>query len=388
MKRMLGPLLKLLLVLPAVSHGTATSCDISRDKPVRCYGTLGQSVSINLKTATNPCSGVQLEIKFNGDTFFRCKNGAPTPEKTCNNHCRLDNRTFRLENLTKSLSGMYSFEEFDKNGTTAQKGNIELIIQAPVSPPELSQLCQPHGEIRVWCSSTGEAPQYNWTLNDQPLDGGVAFLSNETQTVILKRDIPGSITCTVSNHVSKENTTQELFTCRGLGAPVKCTNGTEIDVRMNASLNAASLLNNTEIFFMDRGGEYVSAICKINSYTQNKSSENSQTTNFTCESQQLMIVSVALATCLVLLAILLVTCCCLYKKKQKQPMGSQRSNGDGPEGDPQELVYCQVQVAKKKDRPKKQQQVVYGEVKVSGRAKAARHSAEGQADTVYSGIRT
>ncbi|KAJ8281604.1 hypothetical protein COCON_G00041230 [Conger conger] len=119
----------------------------------------------------------------------------------------------RLENLTKSLSGTYSFEEFDKNGTTTQKGNIELIIQAPVSPPELSQLCQPHGEIWAWCSSTGEAPQYNWTLNDQPLDGGVVFLSNEPQTVILKRDIPGSITCTVSNHVSKESTTQELLTC-------------------------------------------------------------------------------------------------------------------------------------------------------------------------------
>ncbi|KAJ8281606.1 hypothetical protein COCON_G00041250 [Conger conger] len=90
---------------------------------------------------------------------------------------------------------------------------LTTVSHAPVSPPELSQLCQPHGEIRAWCSSTGEAPQYSWTLNDRPLDGGVAFLSNETQTVILKRDIPGSITCTVSNHVSKESTTQKLLTC-------------------------------------------------------------------------------------------------------------------------------------------------------------------------------
>ncbi|KAJ8246512.1 hypothetical protein COCON_G00234990, partial [Conger conger] len=75
------------------------------------------------------------------------------------------------------------------------------------------------------------------------------------------------------------------LTIQGLGAPVKCTmvHGTdEIDVRMNASLNAASPQNNTEIFFMDRRGEYVSAICKINPYTPNKSSENSQTTNSTC----------------------------------------------------------------------------------------------------------
>uniref|UniRef100_A0A0E9XS69 Uncharacterized protein n=1 Tax=Anguilla anguilla TaxID=7936 RepID=A0A0E9XS69_ANGAN len=47
MKRMLPALLKLLLVLAAVSHGTATLCDITETKTlVQCYGALGQSVSI------------------------------------------------------------------------------------------------------------------------------------------------------------------------------------------------------------------------------------------------------------------------------------------------------------------------------------------------------
>ncbi|XP_061093118.1 uncharacterized protein LOC133125309 [Conger conger] len=213
MKRMLGPLLKLLLLLAAVSYGTATSCDISRDEPVPCYGTLGQSVSMNLKTATNhECSGIQLEIKFNGVDFFRCRNGKPSLHKACNNHCRLVNRAFWLENLTQNLSGTYSFQEFDENGKNLQNGKIELIIQ---------------------------------------------------------------------------------------GRPAS-------------------------------------------------------------------IVAIVLGTCSLLLALLVGTWC-VYKKMQQQTTTSQTSAGDGPEGDPQELVYCEVQVAKGKDRPKKQQQepqVVYGEVKV------------------------
>ncbi|KAG5853367.1 hypothetical protein ANANG_G00072550 [Anguilla anguilla] len=98
---------------------------------------------------------------------------------------------------------------------------------------------------------------------------------------------------------------------------------------------------------------------------------------------------VVLGVCLLLMVLLSGTCC-LYKKKQKQAVTSQRSLVDRCE-DPQELVYCQVQVAKKKERPKKQEQdpqVVYGEVKVSGDSKAVRRTPNEQADTIYSGIRT
>ncbi|KAJ8337594.1 hypothetical protein SKAU_G00365600 [Synaphobranchus kaupii] len=111
---------------------------------------------------------------------------------------------------------------------------MSLTIQDPVTPPQLSQDCLLHGEIEVFCSSTGEDPQYSWTLEDRPLNGSVAFLSDETQTVIMRRSISGPITCAVRNRVSSAHTTQELRKCPGLGPPVKCTfNDTaEIDVWM------------------------------------------------------------------------------------------------------------------------------------------------------------
>ncbi|KAJ8337593.1 hypothetical protein SKAU_G00365590 [Synaphobranchus kaupii] len=82
--------------------------------------------------------------------------------------------------------------------------------------------------------------------------------------------------------------------------------------------------------------------------------------------------------------------CYLYKNKQKQAKTSQSTAGDQSE-DPQELVYSQVQVVKKKERPKKQEQdeqVFYSEVKVSYNSKAVNHKPKRQEDTVYSSIRT
>ncbi|XP_061093115.1 uncharacterized protein LOC133125305 [Conger conger] len=215
MKRMLGPLLKLLLLLTTVSHGTATSCRSPEGEiSAQYYGALGQSAYVHLINNSVDHSDLQLEVFFKCENIFTYKQrNKITRFFSGRNGQFLKNGTLRLDNLTKNHSGVYSIEEF-LGGTGRGKRHITLTIQAPVSPPKLFQHCQPHGEIRAWCSSTGEPPQYSWTLNDRPLDGGVAFLSNETQTVILKRDIPGSITCTVSNHVSKERTTQKLLTCR------------------------------------------------------------------------------------------------------------------------------------------------------------------------------
>ncbi|KAJ8337592.1 hypothetical protein SKAU_G00365580 [Synaphobranchus kaupii] len=135
--------------------------------------------------------------------------------------CRVDeaaaDMTLRLDNLTKDLSGRYSVEVYYTNGKFKEERDISLTIQDPVTPPQLSQDCLLHGEIEVSCSSTGEDPQYSWTLEDRPLDGSVAILSDETQTVIMRRSISGPITCAVRNRVSSAHTTQELRKCPGNG---------------------------------------------------------------------------------------------------------------------------------------------------------------------------
>ncbi|XP_064181591.1 uncharacterized protein LOC135249865 isoform X23 [Anguilla rostrata] len=264
--------------------GTATSCDITEDKAsVQCYGALGQSVSIYPLNTSFKID--MLEVFFQGKEFFRYKEKTKTSGGTCQNRCQLmKNGTLRLDHVMKSDLGIYTIKTFDDTGKIKLRRNISLTIQDPVSPPALSQLCLSHGEIRASCNSTGGDPQYSWTLNNSPLDGGVAFLSNETHTVILRRNVSGSITCTASNRVSSENTTQELLKCPGLGAPVICTlgNGTKIEVRMNALLNASSLLNNTEIFFRAGGAEMVSAVCTSRPHTPENTSD-SQKTPLTCD---------------------------------------------------------------------------------------------------------
>ncbi|XP_035265622.1 uncharacterized protein LOC118223341 [Anguilla anguilla] len=584
--------------------GTATFCNITETKTsVQCYGALGQSVYIYpFKTSFEI---YELKVIFQGKEFFRYKANRPPSDGTCQNRCQLiKNGTLRLDHVMKSDLGIYTIMEFDEEGISKLKRNISLTIQDPVSPPALSQLCLSHGEIRASCNSTEKDPQYSWTLDNSPLDGRVAFLSDETQTVILRRNVSGSITCTASNRVSSENTTQELLKCpdpvsppalsqlclshgeirascnstgedpqyswtlddrpldggvaflsdethtvilrKNVSGSITCTASNRVSSEhttqellkcpdpvsppalsqlclshgeIRASCNStgdnlqyswtlddrpldggvAFLSDETHTVILRRnvsGSITCTASNRVSSehttqelhkcpgtatfcdITENKASlqcygalgqsvsiyplnisfkieelqvffqdkeffrykEKTKTSGGTCQNRcQLMkngtlrldhvmksdlgiytiktfddtgkiklrrnisltiqgfslgfpekaVLFVVLGVCLLLMVLLSGTCY-LYKKKQKQAATSQRSLVDRCE-DPQELVYCQVQVAKKKERPKKQEQdpqVVYGEVKVSGDSKAVRRTPNEQADTIYSGVRT
>lgn len=77
-----------------------------------------------------------------------------------------------------------------------------------MSSPQLSS--ESHGEMRVSCSSEGDSPQYSWTLDRQTLNGMKAFLSDMTDTVILKKGVVGALACTVKNHISNVTVNQEI----------------------------------------------------------------------------------------------------------------------------------------------------------------------------------
>ncbi|KAJ8254723.1 hypothetical protein GJAV_G00196450 [Gymnothorax javanicus] len=353
-KRMLISLLKLLLLLVAVPQGSTASCSIAQAGPAaECYRRLGETVYIKVMTDTNVKS---LEVKFNGDAFHRCRlmEGSLTSGSHKEKCLFNSSGTIQLDDLNKNNSGNYIFEVFDINGTSILRANMSLTIQEPVSRPLVSQLCLSTGEIKVSCSSSGDYPEYNWTLEHLPLNGTKAFLSNETKTVILKKGVSGLITCKVSNRVSQEKTTQELRKCPGLGPSVTCTlqNETEISVEIDASLNATALLHDKKIFFL-MNGESLSAVCASVAHAPNRTSDNS-TMAQSCGNSKDTLIFAVLGVCVLLLALLLGTCC-LYKKKQKQPKMSQRRDAENSEGH-QDLVYCQVQVVKKNERPNKKAQ--------------------------------
>ncbi|XP_064181579.1 uncharacterized protein LOC135249865 isoform X13 [Anguilla rostrata] len=405
--------------------GTATLCNITENKAlVQCYGALGRSVFIHpLNTS--------FVVFFQDKEFFRYKEKIKPSGGTCQNRCQLmKNGTLRLYFAMKSDSGIYTIEAFDDMGISKLKRNISLSIQDPVSPPALSQLCLPHGEIRASCTSTGEDPQYRWTLDNSPLDGRVAFLSDENRTIILGRNTSGSITCTASNRVSREHTTQELLKCPGTTTFCDITENktlVQCSVALGQSVSIYPLNTSFKIdelvvsfqgkeFFrykekaktsggtcqnrcqlmkngtlrLDRVMKSDSGNYTIQAFDDNGITKLKITISLTIQGiEKDVVLFVVLGVCLLLMVLLLGTYC-LYKKKQKQAATSQRSLVDRCE-DPQELVYCQVQVVKKKERPKKQEQdpqVVYGEVKVSGDSKAVRRTPNEQADTIYSGIRT
>ncbi|KAJ8337591.1 hypothetical protein SKAU_G00365570 [Synaphobranchus kaupii] len=126
-KRMQPALLRVLLVLAAVSHGTTTFCNITEGE-AQCYGAVGQSVFINLTDISD--KDLDWTIRFNKTDFFRYRKQKPLPGKACQNHCHLlRNMTLRLDNLTKDLSGPYSFEVFDANGKSMKKRAMSLTIQ-------------------------------------------------------------------------------------------------------------------------------------------------------------------------------------------------------------------------------------------------------------------
>ncbi|XP_036404914.1 uncharacterized protein LOC118791603 [Megalops cyprinoides] len=349
----MSALIGLVLVLAAVSYGSSSSCNATGNKTLtQCYGAVGQPLFIYL--ITNP-SGYTLILKNNiTGTVFTHRNNISRFYGTFANHSIFyPNGTVQLTKAEKMHSGKYLFEIYRGSaGQFLQARTVDLFIKVPVSAPTLSQLCLPHGETRVSCSAEGDNPQYSWTLGNRPLHAGVAYLSNDSHTVILKKSVSGALTCTACNLISSQNITQELITCPGLGAPVICVlpNKTEIQVRMNASLDAISLLSNTEIFFSLGENEISSAICHI----QPHSPQGGVNGNFT-------LLAVAVGAIILLMALSLAIYC-LYKKKNSP------TEPDGRIDDTQELVYAQVTVAKKRSqigrKKEAEPEVVYGQVKV------------------------
>ncbi|XP_041710397.1 uncharacterized protein LOC121544523 isoform X1 [Coregonus clupeaformis] len=214
----------LLLISVGLSYGLENSCD-ARKFGGQCYGALGGTVYLQLIINA---SGYELEFKNNitGTKVFKLENGKVTTNPPLKHRAvfYVEDGMLMLSNTEKADYGKYNLNIYNLEGTLLNTTQLDLLLftEAPVSPPQLSSECLSHGEMRVTCSFEGDSPQYSWTLDGQTLDGQTlngmeAFLSDMTDTVILKKGVVGTLACTVKNHISNVTITQEISLCRPTG---------------------------------------------------------------------------------------------------------------------------------------------------------------------------
>ncbi|XP_021439353.2 uncharacterized protein LOC110504834 isoform X5 [Oncorhynchus mykiss] len=213
--------LGLLVISAGVSHGLETSCD-AREDGSQCYGALGGAVYLQLVTDAT---------RYDELSFWKGSTGAKTEiMKTKNDkwvikytpiedrvHFFINNGTFRLNNTRRNDSGEYLLQEFNSAGVAQGSRGLQLFIEAPVSSPQLSSVCLSHGEMRVSCSSEGDGPQYSWTLNGQTLNDTDAPPYNMTNTITLKKDLSGDLTCIVRNNINRNTVSRRISHCPGSG---------------------------------------------------------------------------------------------------------------------------------------------------------------------------
>ncbi|KAM9846993.1 uncharacterized protein ACBR49_010239 [Aulostomus maculatus] len=203
-------------------------CNLTKLRDDRlCFGTVGQPLIFHLpdsadKMITLTKDGQQVILKI-----------SKKKKRIYHYHGKYTNPEFKLENVTKILSGNYSMEVFAMNGTSMKKVSFTLKVQAPLSAPAVSQTCLSPEQMKLTCSSEGDEVQFtlsldgyelmqtrddkpsqrNWTQNligiGDKQDGG--WVSNVS--IRLHGQQTGDIKCHVQNKVSRSETVVHLKSC-------------------------------------------------------------------------------------------------------------------------------------------------------------------------------
>ncbi|KAL2088684.1 hypothetical protein ACEWY4_015583 [Coilia grayii] len=188
-------------------------------RQVPCHVAVGQPVSRQLMV-----NAAGYELKLYNHTsrregMFTFKNSKTVFHNEFNTPSFLQrwqfvpgNGTLIINPAESTDSGLYKVEIYeDSTGRLVGEQEAVLNIAAPVSDVDLSISCPITAERRVRCSSNGDSPQYSWSLDGRALSGADAHLSTDNQTVLLKGNVIGQLTCTVSNHISTTSITRVLF---------------------------------------------------------------------------------------------------------------------------------------------------------------------------------
>ncbi|XP_062405973.1 uncharacterized protein LOC134096235 [Sardina pilchardus] len=205
--------LLLTLMLSPSTSGLDSMCDATQN--ATCDGALGGPVYLQLMRNAR---GYDLNL-YNGSAhIFRFKsksvffNEFNTTSVLQRWQFVPDNGTMIINPAERRDAGTYRVGIF-KDGRSVGEYTVQLTIEAPVSDVDLSINCSANGERSVKCSSNGDSPQYSWSLDGRSLGEADADLSSDNQTLLLRGNVTGQLTCSVSNHVSSTHTTRLMELC-------------------------------------------------------------------------------------------------------------------------------------------------------------------------------
>ncbi|XP_067464650.1 uncharacterized protein [Thunnus thynnus] len=197
----------------------------------QCFGAVGQPLIFNLPNTEN------TEIKLTKDDKYIIFIIKKKQIVTNNESGIFTNQTFKLNNAMKWHSGDYQMEEFELNGILLKKVKMHLQIQAPVSEPDVSQICLSPEEMKVSCSSEGDEVQFilsldgyvlmqtrthsrsqkNWTVDTQSLTG-ITDEQDKTNvsnvSIRLHGQLTGNLMCRVWNNFSSNEKVIDLKSCK------------------------------------------------------------------------------------------------------------------------------------------------------------------------------
>ncbi|KAM3613455.1 uncharacterized protein V6R79_026385 [Siganus canaliculatus] len=218
----------LLLMLLRVTRGLESDCDGRQDR-AQCYGALGGTVNLQL---LNRASDVfDFHWKKNKSVILRVREGRIADNLIdSRSSFTSSNGTFRIINLSRTDEGEYFSIGFNKDGDPLLLRTLQLTIEAPVSSVSLVSECLSQGMTRASCSSEGgDSPQYSWTLDGRPLrNDQLLSLNTESENITLRGD--GELVCTVRNHVSSVERSEEISTCGFTFTSCTLSNGTYISL--------------------------------------------------------------------------------------------------------------------------------------------------------------
>ncbi|XP_076143264.1 uncharacterized protein LOC143125565 isoform X3 [Alosa pseudoharengus] len=208
--------------LMELCSGLDSICDVTQN--AACYGALGGPVYLQLIEDTRGCELKIYRENKRAFTFRKTKPGFHdefnTPSVLQRWQFVPDNGTMIINPAERRDAGTYRVVIYASTGTSVGQHTVQLTIEAPVSDMDLSISCSANGERSVRCSSNGDSIQYSWSLDGRPLGETDADVSSDNQTLLLRGDVTGQLTCSVRNHVSSTHTTPLLFGCSGGISPV------------------------------------------------------------------------------------------------------------------------------------------------------------------------
>ncbi|XP_059371359.1 uncharacterized protein LOC132109356 [Carassius carassius] len=194
--------------------GLEFNCSFDQSDP--CYTALGHKLNLMMvQDASKYDLQIIKRINYNtaDDAVCRVKNDSMRKTECDLYNNRSDvtviNGTVIINRVIRADSGNYRLKLSHSDGSETSRGDLQVIVEAPIGSVEVSIICSSSGVMRVFCSSEGDQLLYSWTLNGDPLMDGNSRIDLDEET-------DGDISCSVKNHVSHAQKTIRLKPCPGL----------------------------------------------------------------------------------------------------------------------------------------------------------------------------